>query len=406
MRRQSSLWLLRSLLFPPKGFSGKRRRLLGAALLITLVMIPLVLSLTFMDGMMGGITDKYILLQDGHIQMNSAERLFITNTSVEGIDARIYSADFVTIGYGIVYSRNATAEIRIKGVDPSYFNERRLAQFSIQGDLLEKDGNLPAVMLSSSTAERLGVGVGDRLALMIVPDVSVAVVRPVLAQVTSIFNSGYHQLDASLVFMGIDDALKLFPAVKSARTEILVNREAAGEIDEVISSITRHLNKSYDFSTWDEFNQAVYQNFITSRQVILLVFLMIILVAGVYVSSIAGEIVQDNFQSIAVLKAMGTHTSMIRRAYFYTVTCITCIGMLCGVGLGLLLGTRLGDVLSLFAASGLPGLQYYLLDFPIVVSWSDLLLVACALLGISSITVLFTLRRIGKISPLELLQQD
>jgi len=406
MRRQSSLWLLRSLLFPPKGFSSKRRRLLGAALLITLVMIPLVLSLTFIDGMMGGITDKYILLQDGHIQINSADRLFETNSSLKGIDGRIYAADYVTIGYGIVYSRDATAEIRIKGVDSSYFNERRLAQFSIQGELLKKNGNLTAVMLSSSTAEKLGVGVGDRLALMVVPDVSIAVVRPVLAQVTSIFNSGYHQLDASLVFMGIDDALKLFPAAKSARTEILIDREAAGEIDEVISSIAGHLKKSYDFSTWDEFNQAVYQNFITSRQVILLVFLMIILVAGVYVSSIAGEIVQDNFQSIAVLKAMGTHTSMIRRAYFYTVTAITCLGMLCGIGLGLLLGTRLGDVLSLFAASGLPGLQYYLLDFPIVVSWNDLLLVACALLVISSITVLFTLRRIGKISPLELLQQD
>ena len=406
MRRQSSFWLMKSLLLPPRGFKSKRRRLMGAAFLIALVMIPLVLSLIFMDGMMGGITDKYILLQDGHIQINSSERVFEDAFTAKEIDGRINAIDYVAIGYGIVYSRNATAEIRIKGVDSSYFNERRLAQFSIQGNLLEKTGNLPAVMLSSSTAEKLGVGVGDRLALMVVPDITVAAVRPVFAQVTSIFNSGYHQLDNSLVFMGLDDALRLFPASKSARTEIVVDQESANEIDEVILHIANYLEGSYDFSTWEEFNQAVYQNFITSRQVILLVFLMIILVAGVYVSSIAGEIVQDNFQSISVLKAMGTHSSMIRRAYFFTITTIVFCGMLCGIVLGLLLGTRLGDVLSLFAASGLPGLQYYLLDFPIVVSWSDLLLVACALLGISSITVLFTLRRIGKISPLELLQQD
>jgi len=406
VRRQSSLWLMRSLLFPPRGASGKRRRLLGAALLIALVMVPLVLSLIFMDGMMGGITDKYILLQDGHIQINTAQRILENVYNDKLVDDRIYAIDYVSIGYGIVYSRDATAEVRIKGVDSSYFNERRLAQFTIQGNLLEKTGTLPAVMLSSSTAQKLKVGIGDRLALMVVPDISVAAVRPVFAQVTSIFNSGYHQLDNSLVFMTLPDALRLFPAVKSARTEIVVKQESAGEIEEVISSLANILEGSYDFSTWDEFNKAVYQNFITSRQVILLVFLMIILVAGVYVSSIAGEIVQDNFQSISVLKAMGTHSDMIRRAYFFTITTIVMLGMVSGVAFGLLLGTRLGDLLSLFAASGLPGLQYYLLDFPIVVSWSDLLLVACALFGISSITVLFTLRRIGKISPLELLQQD
>ncbi len=124
-------------------------------------MIPLVLSLTFIDGMMGGITDKYILLQDGQYPINSADRLLKPTPSLKGIDADLCRG-LVTIGYGIVYSRDRLRN-PIKGVDSSYFNERRLAQFSIQGELLKKNGNLTAVMLSSSTAEKLGVGVGDRL---------------------------------------------------------------------------------------------------------------------------------------------------------------------------------------------------------------------------------------------------
>ena len=406
MKRQSCLWLYRSLLFSRGLSTTKKHRMIGAVVLIALVMIPLVLALVFMDGMMGGITNKYILLQDGHLQIHTARRLFENTVAAQQVDERILAADYVTMGYGIVYSRSATAEVRIKGVEPVYFNTARLAQFRIEGIPLEKRGNLASVMVSSSTAARLGLGVGDRIALMVVPDVSVAVVRPVLAQVSSIFDSGYHQLDSTLLFMSSEDALKLFPAIDNARTEILLYAEYANQLDQVINTIAETLDGNFHFSTWDEFNRSVYQNFITSRQVILMVFIMIILVAGVYIASIAGEIVQDDFQSIAVLKAMGSHTSMIIRAYFLTVFSITVVGMGVGIGLGLLLSTRLGSLLSFLSASGLAGLQYYLLDFPVVVSWRDLILVSTTLLVISSTTVLFTLRRIGKISPLELLQQD
>jgi len=406
MKRQSCLWLYRSLLFSRGLSTTKKHRMIGAVVLIALVMIPLVLALVFMDGMMGGITNKYILLQDGHLQIHTARRLFENTVAAQQVDERILAADYVTMGYGIVYSRSATAEVRIKGVEPVYFNTARLAQFRIEGTPLEKRGNLASVMVSSSTAARLGLGVGDRIALMVVPDVSVAVVRPVLAQVSSIFDSGYHQLDSTLLFMSSEDALKLFPAIDNARTEILLYAEYANQLDQVINTIAETVDGNFHFSTWDEFNRSVYQNFITSRQVILMVFIMIILVAGVYIASIAGEIVQDDFQSIAVLKAMGSHTSMIIRAYFLTVFSITLVGMGVGIGLGLLLSTRLGSLLSFLSASGLAGLQYYLLDFPVVVSWRDLILVSTTLLVISSTTVLFTLRRIGKISPLELLQQD
>jgi lipoprotein-releasing system permease protein len=406
MKSQSCLWLYRNLLFSRGLSKTKKHRLIGAIVLIALVMIPLVLSLVFMDGMMGGITNKYILLQDGHVQIHSPQRIFEDTAAARQVDSRILAADYVTMGYGIVYSRSATAEVRIKGVEPVYFNAERLAQFKIDGNPLEKTGSLAAVMLSSSTAIRLGLEVGDRVALMVVPDVSVAVVRPVLAQVSSIFDSGYHQLDSTLLFMSAQDALRLFPAVENARTEILLYADYAHQLDQVINTIADSIDGNFHFSTWDEFNRAVYQNFITSRQVILMVFIMIILVAGVYIAAIAGEIVQDDFQSIAVLKAMGSHTGMLLRAYFLTVFSITLVGMGAGIGLGLLLSTRLGGLLSFLSASGLAGLQYYLLDFPVVVSWRDLILVSAALLVISSLTVLFTLRRIGKISPLELLQQD
>lgn len=407
MNARFGRWLFKNLLILRGESSYARIRLIRSALLIAIVMIPLVLALIFMDGMMRGITDKYIMLQDGHIQLYHREPLVDDPEMFKEMDARIISGDYVVAGHGIIYSRDATAEIRIKGVDQSYFNESRMAQLTFTDPPFQnRQGNLASVMVGSAVAERLGVEVSDRVAFMIVPDSTSMVVRPVLATISSIYSSGYHELDASLVFMDRGSALRYFPKQKNAYTEILVAPSAADYLHEIHQSIETYADYDENYATWDEFNGTVYQNFITSRQVILLVFLMILVVAGVYVASIAQELVQDSQQSIALYKTLGARNGQVRWAYFASVMVVTAIGMSIGVAGGLLIGTQLGFVLDLLGKSGIAGLQYYLLDFPVIISWDDILFISFAMFLISSVTVFLTLRRIRRISPLEMLQQD
>ncbi|MEA5032352.1 MAG: FtsX-like permease family protein [Sphaerochaeta sp.] len=406
MNMRFGMWLSGHLLVPRGESKYARLRLVRSAALIAIVMIPLVLALIFMDGMMNGITDKYILLQDGHIQLQVADQLFDSQFAASSIDPRIASADYVVSGYGIVYSRDTTSEVRIKGVDLSYFNDQRMSQLEFSGDPLKKEGSLAAVMLSTTIAQKLGVEVGQRVAFMVVPDSSSSVVRPVLANVTALYESGYHELDSSLLFMNRDDALRYFPKDRNAYTELLVFRDHVDDLGDVVASLESTLDKNFPYATWDEFNGTVYQNFITSRQVILLVFVMILLVAGVYVSSIAQEMIQDSMQSIALFKTLGATNSNLSWAYFCSVMVVTSIGMVAGVALGLLIGSQIGVLLHWLGNSGLAGLQYYLLDFQIVISWRDILAISLAMLLISSVTVRLSLGRIRKISPLEMLQQD
>lgn len=406
MNMRFGMWLSGHLLVPRGESKYARLRLVRSAALIAIVMIPLVLALIFMDGMMNGITDKYILLQDGHIQLQVADQLFDSQLPASSIDPRIASADYVVSGYAIVYSRDTTSEVRIKGVDLSYFNAQRMSQLEFSGDPLKKEGSLAAVMLSTTIAQKLGVEVGQRVAFMVVPDSSSSVVRPVLANVTALYDSGYHELDSSLLFMNRDDALRYFPKNRNAYTELLVFRDHVDDLGDVVASLESTLDKNFPYATWDEFNGTVYQNFITSRQVILLVFVMILLVAGVYVSSIAQEMIQDSMQSIALFKTLGATNSNLSWAYFCSVMVVTSIGMVAGVALGLLIGSQIGVLLRWLGNSGLAGLQYYLLDFQIVISWRDILAISLAMLLISSVTVRLSLGRIRKISPLEMLQQD
>lgn len=407
MKARFSGWLLKNLLSMGKDSTYARIRLIRSALLIAIVMIPLVLALIFMDGMMKGITEKYILLQDGHMQIYHRDVLFTNPSAFQQIDQRIISGDYVVSGYGIIYSRDATAEVRIKGVDPSYFNDKRNSQLTFESDPFpQEQGSIASVILGAAIADSLGVGVGDRVAFMVVPDSSSMVVRPVLATVSSIYTSGYHELDSSLVFMNRVSALRYFPKEKNSYTEILVDVSASDFLGDIHSKIDEHFNTNDTFATWDEFNATVYQNFITSRQVILLVFIMILLVAGVYVASIAQELVQDSAQAIALYKVLGAGNPQLRWAYFLTVMTVTAVGMVMGVSGGLVVGSQLGFILDWLGRSGIDGLQYYLLDFPVVISWSDIVFICLTMFCISSTTVFLSLRRIRKISPLELLQQD
>lgn len=404
MRASFSLWLYGHLILPHGQSRYATKRLLRSILLIAVVMIPLVLALIFMDGMMSGITDKYILLQDGHIQIYDSpeDDMLLSNYN----DERIASVDKVVAGYGIIYSRETTAEVKIKGVERTYFNEKRREQLDFSGEPLIKEGSLTTVMISQSLSKTLGVGIGDRVAFMIVPETSSQGVRPVLAVVSALYVSGYHELDSSLIFMNHQDALKYFPQSQNSYTELLVEASAVDQLDALIKTLHTDFAQDFDYATWNEFNTTVYQNFITSRQVILMVFLLILLVAGVYVASIAQELVQDSMQAIALFKTVGAlHTQLIG-AYFGTVMTVTLLGLLCGMLGGVLIGSQLGILLHWLGSSGIAGLQYYLLDFPIIIQWKDLLIIGLSMLVISSVTVLFTLRRIRVISPLEVLQQD
>ncbi len=404
MKASFGLWLYTRVLLPRGESRYERRRLFRSALLIAVVMIPLVLALIFMDGMMSGITDKYILLQDGHIQVYPPQEG--EASPLELRDGRIASADQVISGYGIIYSRETTAEVRIKGVKKDYFNANRQKQLEFVGEPLYKEGSLATVTISQTLSDALGVEIGDRVAFMIVPESSSSGIRPVLAKVTALYSSGYHELDSSLIFMNYVDGVKYLPKRAASYTEILVEPQAVDQLQEVVASIQASAESGVSFATWDEFNTTVYQNFITSRQVILLVFLLILFVAGVYVSSIAQELVQDSMQAIALYKTVGARHSQLMATYFAVVMSITLIGLLLGMLGGLLLGSQLKTVLHWLGTSRIAGLQYYLLDFTIVVKWKDLLLIGVSMLVISSITVMFTLRRIRTISPLEVLQQD
>lgn len=376
----------------------KKGRLLGCLVLIAFVMAPLVCALIFSESMIAGITNKYIYLSDGHLQ--------IQGVAYDGLvtdDAMVLHADSVVSGYALVYSSSSTSSLLVKGVSSDYFNESRLSQVSFETTDLEPS-NLKGIALSRATASKLGVSIGDRVALMIVPDDASRSPRPVLVRVEAIFHSGYDQLDSMLSFVDREYARTLFTSSSSASVEVLVDDIYIERLDDVIADLVlKNEGLSLrEISTWNEHNVSVYNNFVTSKQMILIILLIVIIVAAFYTSSVAQQMIQDDMKPISIAKLIGMADSQVRLSAFISVSSVTVAGIVLGIGLGIGIGYGLGPVLSALSNKGLQSLSFYLLDFVVDIPWKSVLLISVCLMVLSTASVWIALGKTRRITPMRL----
>lgn len=373
----------------------KKKRLVSCLVLVALVTAPLICALIFSESMMQGITNKYIHLSDGHLQIRTQ---YFEELSNEQYGQYIESVDQTVSGYALMYSSTETASVLVKGVGQSYFNEKRLKEVTFSKNEEERSSNIKGIAISQATAKALDVTLGDRVALMIVPDDASKVLRPVLLRIDAIFTSGYDQLDQILTYIDIEYARTLYSSDSSSYLEALVCEQYQMKLDEVVSA----LPSSSVLSKWSDHNVSVYENFVTSKQVIFIILVLVAIVAAFYTASVAQQMISDDMTDIAIAKLLGCSDSNVRKSAFMSVYAVTCLGMGVGIALGLLIGCNLGPLLSFLSSLGLESLSFYLLNFDITIPWPSIAAISACLLFVSFISIMLTLRKTRHITPMRL----
>ena len=369
----------------------RKGRLTGCMVLIALVTAPLVIALIFSQSMMNGIADRFIYLSDGHVQITGDANSTIPKDNIFCIDETV-------TGNALIYGSSDTASVSLKGVKEDYFNQSRMQYMDIEVLPEEERTGLNRIILSSTTAEKLNVRSGDRVALMIVPDTEEGVLRPVMLQVGGVFSCGYEQIDNNLAFIDYSYAQRLFSSKDSRVTEIILKDSS----DVAVYSLAFGISTEGRVNTWQNKNRSVYSNFVNSRQMIILILLIIVFIASFFTASSANQIIEDDVQEIAVSKLMGASDRMTRHSAFISIYTVTLSGMLIGLAAGIVLGLNLGPILSLLSNSNLLNLSYYLLDFRAVVPWKDIILVLSVMTLVSALSILISLRHTRRITPMRL----
>ncbi|GHV27245.1 ABC transporter substrate-binding protein [Spirochaetia bacterium] len=398
------------------------RYLRGAAGGIALSLIPIIVTLMVADGMIRGITDRYLELGTGHIQvydfMDPME-VENTKTALEGMPG-LRGAWLERQGLGVLVGKKGKTGATIRATEPSFWEDPGSGRFleTIAGSA--KLTGSRDVILGEALAENLGVAVGETLRIMtlrIAAD-GMSIPRLFPFTITGIVSSGYRELDALWCIVDYEAGKRILaPELSSSYLMVKIDDPYTGA-DDASYDIYERLGPGYGIYTWKELQRSQYSSYESTRQLLLFIMALIVIVAAVNVSSATSMLAIERQRDIAVLKAFGAGPRGISKIFIWGAFFTGLTGGIAGIALGLVIGFAINplihgleQVLGFF--SGLfhggevkildPG--YYLENIPLVIDWTAVLIIGIGTILASMLASWIPARRAGAISPIELLQK-
>ncbi|MDR0639923.1 MAG: ABC transporter permease [Spirochaetaceae bacterium] len=410
--------------------TGKRsgsRYLIGAAAGIALSLVPIMVTLIVADGMIRGITDRFLELGTGHIQvwenvrgldpnrfsLNDAKEVVANNEHVRGVWVEKQ-------GIGIILGFAGRTGVTIRAVESGFWQDAGSARYLevIEGEAVIERGN--EALLGKSLAETAGVKAGDTIRVMTVRQSADgrAIPRTSLFTVKGIVSAGYHELDSLWCIIDYEAGKRILDDALSYSCLLVKVDEPYQNIAALARELLGELRFGFGVYTWRELQAAQYDSYESTRQLLLFIMTLIVLVAAVNVSSATSMLTIERYRDIAILKAGGASPYEVCAVFVFAGFVTGLAGTLFGISSGLLIGRFINPLihglerlLSVFSRllSGAdikildPG--FYLENIPVVIDYRTVFTIALfAVLSAAAAAYLPALRA-GEQKPVSLLRK-
>jgi lipoprotein-releasing system permease protein len=401
------------------------RYLRGAAAGIAVSLIPIIVTLIVADGMIRGIIDRYMELGTGHLQVFS----IMGNDKIESAARKIREIDGVrgawleTRGMGVLVGKKGKTGASIRAMEPSFWEDPGSLKYLkiIDGTArLETDRQM---LLGENLAASIGAQTGDTVRLMTILEGKDGKNMPRVTAftVSGIVSSGYHELDALWCIITDAGGRRILPPETSSSSIIVKISDPFNRTDAMVWPVYSNLDSGFSVYvyTWKDLMRSQYSSYESTRQILLLIMALIVIVAAVNVSSATSMLVIERQRDIAVLKVTGAGVKGITDIFLWGSFLTGLCGALIGISAGLLLGNfinpiirSLEKVLSFFSslAGGSevkildPG--FYLETIPIIIDWQAVFLIGFFTVLCSVLASWLPAARGGKLKPMELLRKN
>lgn len=365
MTIKSSLLLAYRILFP-KGESSAARQSLSASLLcIGISLVPLIVVLAVSNGMIQGMTERIIGLSSSHIEaaVESSSPFVSDAASFARFASRLKTVEGVTNAYpeidasALASGASYRCGVQVRAVPPEVFSENKsfASLFRVtDGDIGDFKSGAKAAVVGEETAKRLGIRSGDKFRLITAQANADGTVLPkaALLSVAAVVSSGYQELDAAWLFVPLDTGFDIIRAGTGAYS-VLVETENAfsPELVRVQSSLRDAFPFDADFYRWDELNLDKYENFASTKIMLVFIMLLIVLVASINISSSLVMLVAEKRREIAVIKSLGGTRHGIAFAFLAAGTAAGFGGVLIGLPIGLACAVNVKSIIVFFEKS-------------------------------------------------------
>jgi len=398
------------------------RYLRGAAAGIAISLVPIIVTLIVADGMIRGILDRYIELGTGHLQVVDLTRS-VDNDEVirliNGIDG-VRGVWPEQRGMGVIAGRSGKTGVTVRAIEPSFWEDQGSASLLITIEGEKTPGTNRYIVLGEMLAHNIGVKTGDTVRLMtVVPqDNGRMSTRTASFTVRGILSCGYNELDALWCIISYEGGRRVFSYDQLSTNFIVKIDDPYRRADAFSWELYRYLESGYSVLSWVDLLDSQHKSYKMTRQLLLFIMALIVIIAAVNVSSATSMLVLERQRDIAVLKVSGASVNGVTRVFLWGSFLTGLTGSVIGIAAGLLIGVNinflvrtleklLSFVSNIYNGSEVKILDpgFYLETIPVVIDWKAVLMISVFAILCSVIASLIPAVKAGKLKPMDLLRK-
>lgn len=366
----------------------------------------LIIVLSVMNGFESEVRSRFISV-DAHVRVRTffdrgMENYHAVMDSIKGIP-QIRAMTPYVFNKGLIKSREETSGLLIRGIDPetavnvTEINEKIVFGKLELGMVSSEDGPaLPGIVLGFNLADRLMVTIGDKVTIASLANVTQFNQMPYLAQfrVAGYFQTGLYEIDDNYCYISLEAAQKLFQMGNRVNgVEIkLDDYQNAGDVAHRISD---RLGYPYHALSWRDLNRTLFSWMEIEKWAAFVILSLIIMVAAFNIASTMIMVTMEKTREIGILKSLGATNVSIRKIFTFE-------GLLVGVTgtiLGSLIGYGLCWAQQTYKFFALPPDVYIINWLPILMKWTDLVMIAIASILITYVATVYPAQRAAKLDP-------
>ena len=319
---------------------------------------------------------------------------------ITGATPFIYSEVMLSSGRGV-------KGIILRGIDPQTAAPvvtmlQKLRAGSVAD--LEQEGT-PGIIIGDELASRLGLIVGSRINMLSSSGESGASgfkprIRPFV--VRGIFKTGMYEYDSSLAFVTLAAARDTLGLPDGFLTGVEVTVDDLFAADKIAAGLSETLGYPFYVRHWMEMNANLFAALKLEKIGMFILLTMVVLIGSFSIVTSLVMLVMEKTRDIAILMSMGAPRRTIRRIFMLQGTIIGFIGTMLGYAMGL----SLGWALKRYQFIKLPENVYTLDHLPIIITWSDVLIIGASAMLLCFLATLYPARQASRLEPAEALRYE
>lgn len=382
-----------------------------AVMAVSVSILVMLLTLAIVTGFKQEVSNKVIGF-GAHLQITAFDNVNSVEMKPISINTQFQNDLKATPGVshiqpyitkaGIIRTDEETHGVVLKGVDSSY--NWKFFETSLKAGTLPKYSNSSrsnSALISSEVAKKLNLALGDALRIYFIPQTG-TIARARKLDIVGIYETGLSEFDDHIVICDIQHLAKLNDWENGEVTGYEILIDDFNQLPEMERAIYDNLPYTLTVQSIKSAYPQIFEWLeLQNINVTILITLMIIISIITMISTLL-VLILEQISMIGILKALGAHSTSIRKIFIYQAIHIIFRGIIWGNSIGLILCF----LQAKFHILKLPQESYFMSFVPIQLQFSHFLIINIATVIICASVLILPTLIITKISPIQTIRYE